>query len=76
MGAEFLELSLDSESPSSSYHVSRFFDKADNFEFFGLNLGKLPHYVQYFGSYNVESVADSWMEAEMSRMEVGGAERR
>ena len=46
-------------------------DKTDNFEFgnfyfFGLNLGKLPNYVQYFGSNNVEGVAESWVEAEMS----------
>ena len=25
----------------------------DNFEFVGLNLGKLPNYVQYFGSNKV-----------------------
>ena len=28
--------------------------KMGNFELFGLNLGKLPDYVQYFGSNNVE----------------------
>ena len=28
---------------------------------FGLNLGKLPNYVRYFGSYNVEGVAESWV---------------
>ena len=27
----------------------------------------------YFGSYNVESVAESWVEAEMSWVEGGGA---
>ena len=37
-----------------------------NFEFFGLNLGKLPNYVWYFGSNNVEGVAESWVEVEMS----------
>ena len=30
---------------------------------FGLNLGKLPNYVQHFGSHNVEGVAESWVEA-------------
>ena len=30
---------------------------------FGLNLGKLPNYEQYFGSYNVDAVAESWVEA-------------
>ena len=39
------------------------FDKTDNFEFFDLNLGKLPNYVQYFGSNFVEGVAESWVEA-------------
>ena len=45
----------------------------DNFEFFGLNLGKLPNYVRYFGSNIVESVAESWVEAEMSWVDVDGA---
>ena len=39
---------------------------------FGLNLGKLPNYMHYFGSNNVASVAESWVEAEMSWMEVDG----
>ena len=42
----------------------------DNFEFFGLNLGKLLNYVQYFGSNNTEGVAKSRVEAEMSWVEV------
>ena len=45
--------------------------KMDNFEFFDLKLGKLPNYVQYFGSNNVEGVVESWVEAEMSWVEVG-----
>ena len=44
--------------------------KIENFEFFGLNLGKLPNYLQYFGSNNVEGVAESWVEAEMGWVEV------
>ena len=44
----------------------------DNFEFFGLNLGKWPNYVQYFGSNNVEGVEESWVEAEMSCVKVNG----
>ena len=36
--------------------------KMDNFEFFDLNLEKLPNYVQYFGSNNVEDVAESRVE--------------
>ena len=43
----------------------------DSFEFFGLNLGKLPNYVPYFGSNSVEGVAESWVETEMSWLEVG-----
>ena len=35
--------------------------------------GKLPNYVQYFGSNIVEGVAESWVEVEMSWVEVDGA---
>ena len=35
-----------------------------DFEFFGLNLGRLPNYVRYFGSNIVEGVADSWLEVD------------
>ena len=52
--------------------MSQFLVKIDNFEFFGLNLGKLPHYVRYFGSNIVEGVEESWVEAEMSWVEVVG----
>ena len=45
----------------------------DNFEFIGLNLGKLLNYVRYFGSNNVEDVAKNWLEAEMSWVEVDRA---
>ena len=34
-------------------------------------LGKLPNYVQYFGSNNVEGAAESRVEAEICWMEVG-----
>ena len=44
--------------------MHQFSDKTDNFEFFGLNLGKLPNYVQYFGSNIVEGVAESWVEVD------------
>ena len=65
-GRNFEILSLDSESAPPINHECQFSGKTDNFEFFGLNLGKLPNYVQYFCSYNVEGVAESWVEAEMS----------
>ena len=42
----------------------------DNFKIFGLNLRKLSN---YFGSNNVEGVAESWLEAEMSWVGVDGA---
>ena len=48
----------------------------DNFYFFGLNLGKLLNYVQYLGSNIVKGVAESWVETEMSCVEVDGAEWR
>ena len=38
---------------------------------FGLKFGKLPNCVRYFGSNNVERVAESWMEAKVSWVEVG-----
>ena len=48
--------------------------KTNNFQFFSLNLGKLPNYLQYFGFYNFEGVSESWVEAKMSWVEVDGAE--
>ena len=45
----------------------------DNFEFFGPHFEKLSNYVQYFGSNNVEGVAESWVEVEKSWVEVDGA---
>ena len=43
-GWNFKNLSLDLESAPPRYHVSQFSVKMDSFEFFGLNLGKLPNY--------------------------------
>ena len=68
-------VSLDSESALAIYHMCQFSGKM-NLQFFGLNLGKLPNYVQYFGSNNIEGVVESWVEAEMSCMEVDGTEWR
>ena len=36
-------------------------------------LGKLPNYVQYFGSNIAEGVTESWLETEMSWVELGRA---
>ena len=63
-------LNLDSESEPARYQMCQFSVKMDNFEFFGLNLGKLPNYVRYPGSNIVEGVAESCLEAEMSWLEV------
>ena len=57
---------MDSDSAPPRHHECQFSVKMDNFEFFGLNLGKLHNYVRYFGSNTVEGVAESWVEAEMS----------
>ena len=72
-GRNFKNLSLDSESAPPIYHVCQFSVKMDNFYFFDLNLLKLPNYMQYFGSNIVEGDAESWLEAEMSWVEVDGA---
>ena len=72
-GRNFKNLSPNSESAPPRYLVNYFSIKTDNFEFFGRNLRKLPNYVQYFSSNNIEGVAESWVEAEMSWVEVDRA---
>ena len=72
-GRNFKNLSLDSESAPPRFHVCQFSVKMDGFEFFILNLEKLLNYVQYFGSDNVASVVESWVETEMSWTEVDEA---
>ena len=44
-GRNFKILSLDLESTPPIYHVCQFSVKIEIFQFFGLNLGKLPNYV-------------------------------
>ena len=66
-------LSLDLEPATPIYHENQFSGKTDNFEILGLNLRKFPNYLRYFNSYNVESVAESCVEAEMSWVKVDGA---
>ena len=63
-GRNFKNLSLDSESALPIYHVCQFLVKIDNL--FDLNLGKLPNDMRY-------GIAESWVEAEMSWVEVDGA---
>ena len=55
-GRYFKNISPDSESAPRRYHVCQFSSKTDKSEFFGLNLGKLPNYMRYFGSYNLDGV--------------------
>ena len=69
----FKNLNLDSESTPPRYHMSQLSVKMDNFKFFGLNLGKLPNYMRYFGSNIVEGVTESLVEVDMSWVEVDGA---
>ena len=66
-------LSPDLESVPLTYHVCQFSVKMNNFECFGLKLGKLPIYLQQFGSNNVKVVVECWVEAEMGLMEVNEA---
>ena len=75
-GRNFENLSLDLESAPPRDHVYQFSVKTVNFEFFALKLVKLLNYVQHFCSNTVESVAESWVEAERRWMEVDGARWR
>ena len=58
-GRNFKNLNLHSKSAPSIYHVCQFSVKMDSFKFFGLDFIKLPNYERYFGSNNVEVVAES-----------------
>ena len=64
--------SQDSESSPPRYYEYKLSNKTDNFQFFGVNLGKLPDYMQYFGSYNIVGVTEHLVEAEMTCVEVDG----
>ena len=68
---DFQNLSLDLESALPRYYMGQFSVKMDNFEFFGQNLGKLPNYVGYFGCNIFEGVAEKWVEAKISWVELG-----
>ena len=72
-GRNFENLSPDSESAPPKHHVCQFLVIMDKFQFSGLKLRKLPNYVQHLGSNNVEGVAESSVEVEMSWVEVDGA---
>ena len=72
-GRNFKNLSLNLESAPPRYHLCQFLIKTDKFEFFGLNLRKLPNFMRYSGSNNVDVVVKSWVEAKMSWVGVDGA---
>ena len=73
LGSEFQKSKSGFGISPPRYQVCQFSAKTDNFEFFGLNLGKFPNYVQYFGSNYVDGVGESWLEADVNWMEVDGA---
>ena len=55
---------MDSQSVPPLYHVCQFSVKMDNIWFFDLDLGKLPNYVQCFGSNIVEGSPENWVEVD------------
>ena len=74
LGSEF-------QKPKSAFEISafniplcQFSVKMDSFDFFRLNLGKLPNYVRYFNSNNDEAIAESWVKTEMNWVGVDVAE--
>ena len=62
LGSEFQKSKSGSGISVTEIPVCQFPIKINNSEFFGLNLGKLPHYMQYFDSNSVESVVESWVD--------------
>ena len=58
LGSEFQKSKCRFKISTSKEPCVQFLVKMVNFEFFDLNLGKLLNYVQYFGSNNVEGVAE------------------
>ena len=56
---------------SLGWYVWQFSDKTVTSEFFHLNFVKLPNYIWYFGSNNVEDVAKKSVETEISWVELG-----
>ena len=59
-GWNFKTLSLDLESFPPGY-VCQVSYKLDSFEILVLDLRKLLNYERYFGSYNVQGVAESYV---------------
>ena len=59
LGSEFQNSKSGFGITTSSIPWVRIFRQNGQLWIFNLNLGKLPNYVRYFGSYNVEGVAES-----------------
>ena len=72
-GSEFQKAKFGFGICTSKIPCVLIFSQNGKFEFFGLNLGKLPNYMQYFGSNNVEGVVGNWVEAAMRWLEVDQA---
>ena len=62
--SEFQKSKSGSGINTPRYHLYHFLVKAENFEIFCLSLGKLTNDMQYFGSNNVEGVAENWVEVD------------
>ena len=73
-GVEILKIKVWIRNQYLQYTMCANFQSKGTFlNFLDKNLWKLSNYVQYSGSDIVEGVAESWLEAEMSWVEVGGA---
>ena len=66
LGSEFQKSKCRLKMSISKKQRVTIFSQYGQFGIFGLNLGKLTNYVQYIGSNNIDGVAESWVEAEMS----------
>ena len=76
MGLEFQKSKSGFGINTSNIPCVPIFSQNGQLLIFGLNLGKLRNYVQYLGSNIVGGVAERWVEAEMSWVEVDGARWR
>ena len=74
MGSEFQKSKSGFGINTSKIPCVPIFSQNGQILIFRPKLGKLPNYVQHFGSNIVEGVAESRVEAEMSWVVVDGAE--
>ena len=72
LGLEFQKSMSGFRISASNMPCVSIFSQNGPLIFFGLNLRKLPNYMQHFSSNNVEGVAERWVEVQMSWLEVGG----